>query len=91
MTDTAQASYTTWQDQGENIGIQCTVCTRTHWTGNEPPTDPQTGDPCNNCKTIKELSIRDKEQKVHDTHSEKDTCTHIYSQPKQPGVNYGNE
>jgi hypothetical protein len=84
------AQYKTWIDQGENVGVQCSVCTRTHWTGYEQATDPQTGQPCSNCQAIKDGGSMKTENDTHKLELEQNAnCTHgDYTQPKQPGVNY---
>lgn len=49
--------YKTWRDRGGNIGVQCTTCNRTRWTGNEPVFDPTIGQDCANCVLIKSSQI----------------------------------
>lgn len=76
-------NFTTWKDQGGNIGIQCGVCGRTHWTGQEPATDPIRFLPCANCQSIKDQTVREAEQTKHNNETEADSCPHQSTQPLQ--------
>lgn len=51
--------YTIWRDRGGNFGVQCLVCKRVHWTGEEAtfdPTNPKRS--CDNCVEIKTSNLR---------------------------------
>lgn len=91
-----QPQYKSWKDRGDNIGIQCTVCFRTHWNSDAPATDPTTGKPCDNCQGIKDQHLLEEESRKHnqeiDEYKQKVNtsqnpgevvfaCSHIPSQP----------
>ena len=78
-----QPQYNQWKDKGNNIGIQCLVCGKTHWTGNEDIINPLTQQPCTNCEEIKGMKIRETEQANHNNEPNGKVCEHRFSQPVQ--------
>ncbi len=72
--------YKIWRDHANNLGIQCTVCHKTFWTGNESTFDPSIGAPCHNCELIKSQRILENENAMHFP-SEDGSSPYPYSQP----------
>lgn len=87
--ETNHINYTTWQDKGGNIGVQCDWCKTTHWSketknGNIliDPAHPQAGEKeCPNCQAIKTLDLIGVENKKHSQEEENDLCDHKPTQP----------
>jgi hypothetical protein len=52
-----EPQYKIWRDRGDNLGIQCTLCSKTFWTGTESVIDVTTAQPCSNCQMIKDQNI----------------------------------
>lgn len=75
------ANIKLWIDRGDNMGVQCLDCGRTHWDENLPTLDPTTGKDCANCIEIKKQELLKKAQEQHN--SEGDECKHTPSQPKE--------
>lgn len=74
--------YKIWRDRGDNLGVQCLVCSKTFWTGLEPTIDPTTGVTCSNCQLIKDQGILEQEKQAYQPSGD-GISTYPLSQPLQ--------
>jgi hypothetical protein len=76
-----EPQYKVWRDKGNNIGIQCSVCNKTYWTGSESTIDVSTGLPCTSCEAIKSENILTNEREYYLANPE--STDYPCSQPEQ--------
>ncbi len=77
-----QPQYKIWRDRGDNLGIQCLVCSKTFWTGLESTIDPTTGAPCSNCELLKTQQILAQERQAYQQSGD-GSSVYPLSQPSQ--------